>query len=66
MNWTCALTEVILAETKHAWTGTINIAGFYFFHPYNARLAVTKAALVHRFLTYLSRVCKSRLSIKTH
>jgi len=41
-------------------------SGFYFFRQYNARLAVTKAALVHRFLTYLSRVCKSRLSIKTH
>jgi hypothetical protein len=40
-------------------------AGFYFFHPYNARLVATKAALVHRFLTYLSRVCKSRLSKKT-
>jgi hypothetical protein len=35
---------------------TQTFAGFYFFHPYNARLAVTKAALVHRFLTYLSRV----------
>lgn len=43
---------------------TQTFAGFYFFHPYNARLAVTKAALVHRFLTYLSRVCKSRLSKK--
>src|SRR5450759_5616552 len=37
-------------------------AGFYFFRQYNARLVATKAALVHRFLTYLSRVCKSRLS----
>ena len=42
----------------------ISFAGFYFFYPYNARLVATEAALVHRFLTYLSRVCKSRLSIK--
>jgi len=45
---------------------TQNTASFYFLHPYNARLAAIKAALVHRFLTYLSRVCKSRLSKKTH
>jgi hypothetical protein len=37
-------------------------AGFYFFHQYNAPLVATQVALVHRFLTYLSRVCKSRLS----
>jgi hypothetical protein len=43
-------------ETKQTFTS------FYFFYPYNARLAVTKAALVHRYLTYLSRVFKSRLS----
>ncbi|MGB7598137.1 MAG: hypothetical protein WBM09_11295 [Gallionella sp.] len=42
----------------------LNSAGFYFFYPYNARLVATKAALVHRFLTYLSRACKSRLSKK--
>jgi hypothetical protein len=47
-------------ETKQTFTS------FYFFYPYNARLVATKAALVHRFLTYLSRVFKSRLSIKTH
>jgi hypothetical protein len=41
-------------------------AGFYFLRQYNAPLVASKAALVHRFLTYLSRVCKSRLSIKTH
>jgi hypothetical protein len=29
-------------------------------------LSLLKAALVHRFLTYLSRVCKSRLSKKAH
>jgi hypothetical protein len=27
---------------------TQTFAGFYFFYPYNARLAVVKAALVHR------------------
>ena len=42
-----------------------NTAGFYFLYPYNARLAVVDMAFVHRYLTYLSRVCKSRLSIKT-
>jgi hypothetical protein len=39
-------------------------AGFYFIYPYNARLAVVDTAFVHRYLTSLSRVCKSRLSIK--
>ncbi|MCK9200469.1 MAG: hypothetical protein M0P59_09290 [Gallionella sp.] len=39
-----------------------NTAGFYFFRPYNARLAAAIAALVHRYLTYLSRVFQSRLS----
>jgi hypothetical protein len=47
-------------ETKQTF------AGFYFSRPYNARLVAAKAAWVHRYLTYLSRVCKSRLSIKTH
>jgi hypothetical protein len=41
-----------------------NFAGFYFFYPYNARLAVVNTVFVHRYLTYLSRVCKSRLSKK--
>ena len=41
-----------------------NFAGFYFFYPYNARLAVVDTVFVHRYLTYLSRVCKSRLSKK--
>jgi len=39
-------------------------AGFYFFFTYNARLAAAKAALVHRFLTYLSRV-SNRACLKT-
>jgi hypothetical protein len=38
-------------------------AGFYFFHPYNARLVAAEAALVHRFLTYLSRA-KNRACLK--
>jgi hypothetical protein len=40
-------------------------AGFYFFYPYNARLVATEAALVHRYLTYLScglnRTCHKKL-----
>jgi hypothetical protein len=44
--------------------GRQTFAGFYFFHQYNARLVATEAALVHRYLTYLSRACKARLSKK--
>jgi hypothetical protein len=43
--------------------GRQTFAGFYFFHQYNAPLVTTWVALVHRFLTYLSRVCISRLSV---
>jgi len=59
---------VRVAHLKRHAARPKNTAGFYFPHPYNARLAAIVgnlfAALVHRFLTYLSRVCKSRLSKK--
>jgi uncharacterized protein (UPF0305 family) len=49
---------------KDNWPANENIAGYYFFYPYNARLAAAIAALVHRYLTYLSRAFQSRLSIE--
>ena len=39
------------------------IAGFYFFPPYNARLAAAYAALVHRFRP-ISRVLAKRACLK--
>jgi len=49
-------TRTIQPEASRLWIIFIeNTTGFYFFRPYNARLAAAIAALVHRYLTYLSR-----------